>query len=177
MARNALFCCQNAVFDVFMSIRGQRSKDGGSRPLFNNAHPSSFLSLEPAIGPAISLYHDERAPFMSDCPGQIRPDREVATDNPSWHFFVLVVADFRMRESRAKVRHSDQTQGDSPRNAPHVQCEQTDYFEGNRPPFDQPQFLQSFWSALSLSKPTYSLRPKAMVDLTPSMNLRLAGPD
>lgn len=36
-------------------------------------------------------------------------------------------ADFRMRESRAKVRHSDQTQGDWPRNAPHVQCEQTDY--------------------------------------------------
>lgn len=35
--------------------------------------------------------------------------------------------DFRMRESRVKVRHSDQTQGDWPRNAPHVQCEQTDY--------------------------------------------------
>ena len=93
-ARNALFCCQNAVFDVLMSIRRQRSKDGGSRPLFNNAHASSFLSPEPAIGSAISLYHDERESFMPDCHGQIRPVGEVATDNPSWHFFVLLVGRF-----------------------------------------------------------------------------------
>jgi hypothetical protein len=93
-ARNALLCCQNAVFDVLMSIRRQRSKDGGSRALFNNAHASSFLSPEPAIGRAVSLYHDERARFMSDCHGQIRPFGEVATDSPSWHFFVLVVGRF-----------------------------------------------------------------------------------
>jgi hypothetical protein len=127
MARNALFCCQNAVFDVLMSIRGQRSKDGGSRPLFNNAHASSFLSPEPAIGSAISLYHDERAPSCpivmdrSGLSARLRQTTRAGTSLFCWWI------DFRMRESRAKVRHSYQMQGDWPRNAPHVQCEQTDY--------------------------------------------------
>jgi hypothetical protein len=125
-ARNALFCCQNAVFDVLMSIRRQRSKDGGSRALFNNAYASSFWSPEPAVGSAISLYHDERARFMS---------RLSWTDPACWRGcdrqpeLALLCSGglVGMRESRAKVRHSCQTQGDWPRNAPHVQCEQTDY--------------------------------------------------
>ena len=93
-ARNALFCCQNAVFDLLMLKREQRYKDGGSRPLFNNAYASPFFSPEPAIGPAILCI------MTSDCTSgpivltRSGETRRVVTDNPSWHFFVLMVGKF-----------------------------------------------------------------------------------